>query len=85
MQIFYQKGLVCTGGTGCCCLVFPLSRIKILKKPLICFQEQQYKNVITLKAKKNTQMLNRVSLRNLDYIQLLSTNAIKYNVPLYLT
>lgn len=32
MQIFYQKGLVCTGGIGCC-FVFPLSRIMIFKKP----------------------------------------------------
>lgn len=32
MQIFNQKGLVCTGGIGCC-FVFPLSRIMIFKKP----------------------------------------------------
>lgn len=68
MQIFYQRGLVCTGGVGCC-LAFSLSRIKIFKNAVsFASKNSNIKNAINLKAKKkkNAQMLNRVSLRNLD-------------------
>lgn len=52
MQLFYQKGLVCTGGIGCCS-VFPFVLNQDLKKAVsIASKNSNVKMALLLKPEK---------------------------------